>query len=612
MTDAARPRIIAMCTALPYEQLLEDMGWAVATYDDGGRLQGMNAVMAEMLYSRPVQSLPSTLDALFGAEIGRRLLDDLQPAPRSRLAFAADIGVCRATLHQGAACSLLLIEPLGAEGEKAAVRELLGELVEHAPEAIGVACERKFALYANATARRMLNLDTPERVQATSITALHADGIGGMSIDDALRRARENGPLQVASTINSADRGQAYDIDQTIMVHSEPVLGRTFYSSISRDKSDRLKMEKEIQKSTDQLHYSEKLWNSLVEHNHNLVVVTDSAGIIQFSNSGFLKDDPAMLLGRNLFSLVPAPERAPLDALAVQVTSGSTDHGTIEAALCLPDGGQHRCLWLASRLQRKDGMPDITWIITDIGREHAIRQRALAAEKLVATGRMAARIAHEINNPLAGIKGAISLIKMDFPKDHANFTYVEMVEKEINRLTSIIRQMYGIFKPESQAFSPVSITLLLQECRLLMAPLADERGIHLTLGEIPEVMLSAAESHLREILYNLTRNAIEASFDHGCVMLSARTDDGCIHIAVDDDGKGLPVSDESIFEPFFTTKQTFQGAGLGLGLSVSRSLANAMGGHISLHPRQPRGTRAVLCLPLQNPAADPAGCMQAV
>jgi PAS domain S-box-containing protein len=600
-----------MCTAIPYEQLLEDMGWAAATYDDGDRLLGTNAVMTEKLCGRSVLTLPATLATLFGEETGRRLLDNLQSAPHSRLAFAERIGICRVILRRSKACSLLLVEPLGSEGEKTAIRELLAELVEHAPEAIGIACERKFALYANAAARRMLHLDTPERLQATSIAALHADGIGGMSIDEALHRAFEDGPLQVASTINSADRGQAYDIDQTIMVHSESVLGRTFYSSISRDKSDRLKMEREIQRNADQLHYSEKLWNSLVEHNHNLVVVTDRAGTIQFSNNGFLKDDPATLLGLNLFDLVPAPERRDLDALAAQVTSGSTGHGTVEAALCLPEGGQHHCLWLASRLQRRDGAPGITWIITDIGREHAIRQRALAAEKLVATGRMAARIAHEINNPLAGIKGAIALIKMDFPKDHANFTYVEMVEKEINRLTSIIRQMYGIFKPESQSPSPVSIVLLLRECRLLMAPLADERGIRLELGEIPEVMLSAAESHLREILYNLTRNAIEASFDHGRVTLSARTDDGCIHIAVDDDGKGLPDSDASVFEPFFTTKQTFQGAGLGLGLSVSRSLANAMGGHISLHPRHPRGTRAVLCLPLQSPAANPAGCMPA-
>ena len=73
----------------------------------------------------------------------------------------------------------------------------------------------------------------------------------------------------------------------------------------------------------------------------------------------------------------------------------------------------------------------------------------------------------------------------------------------------------------------------------------------------------------------------------------------CLHITIEDDGLGLPDNpDENVFEPFFTTKKTFQGAGLGLGLPVCKSLADAMGGSVSLRPRDTGGVSALACLPL--------------
>ena len=403
--------------------------------------------------------------------------------------------------------------------------------------------------------------------------------------------------------------------DQTVMAHERPVLGHTYYSTIMRDaraatgdnaeepaqlRSLIGEQSRMMRENSDKLYYSREIWRSLVEYNHDLVMVTDRQGTILYCNRGFLGDSTLPLIGLSLpDELAPLPLRERIHALAERVASGECMHDSIEADLVLPDGKRFYCLWLASHLRRQDDNHGITWIITDISREHTIRQRSQAMEKLAATGRMAARIAHEFNNPMAGIKGAIALVKMDTPADAANYRYLAMVEKEIDRLSGIIRQMYGLYKPESQSVSTICVSTLLAECCFLMQPLGAARGIKVEPVRMPAITVKLPEQYLREIIYNLIRNAIEASYDNGVVRVSASVEHDCLHITIEDDGLGLPDNpDENVFEPFFTTKKTFQGAGLGLGLPVCKSLADAMGGSVSLRPRDTGGVSALACLPL--------------
>ncbi|MFQ5693545.1 MAG: sensor histidine kinase, partial [Nitrospinota bacterium] len=235
------------------------------------------------------------------------------------------------------------------------------------------------------------------------------------------------------------------------------------------------------------------------------------------------------------------------------------------------------------------------------------RQRA-ETEKLAATGRLAAGIAHEINNPLAGIKNAFQLIQDAVPETHPHHHYVGRIEKEINRIANIVRQMYNLYKPEPGTLREVDLNLVVRDIVALLEPKGRQRDVLLTV-ETPALPIRAflPEGSLAQVLYNLLMNAIEASPAGDEVKVStALAGAGRARIRVSDRGPGIPEDLRSrVFEPFFTTKSDPSEAGLGLGLSISRSLVEAMGGALDFESEPGRGTVFRTDLPLRARTIEP-------
>lgn len=599
----------------PYAALFEEMKWGIGLFDLAGTLTFCSPALPTFLRQPAPSTLTQVLDCLLGKDLGDEAFSRFRQGSTHHLFSCGDLGICRLILKPLRDRIVMIAFPLEHEGERLAINEILADLVEQAPEPVGIAANTSQAVYMNRSARKIMGVASDKHLADLTVPELQPDGIGGMSTEEALALVREFGPINVVSTVKNMTSGELRTVDQTVMTHARPVLGHTYYSTILREKREAADESTEepaqlrslvgeqsrmMRENSDKLYYSREIWRSLVEYNHDLVMVTDRQGTILYCNRGFLGDSTLPLIGLSLpDELAPLPLREDITALAGRVASGTCMHDSIEAELVLPDGKRYYCLWLASHLRRQDGNHGITWIITDITREHTIRQRSQAIEKLAATGRMAARIAHEFNNPMAGIKGAIALVKMDTPATSGSYRYLSMVEKEIDRLSGIIRQMYGLYKPESQSVSNICVSTLLSECCFLMQPLGTARGIRIEPVMVPAITVKLPEQYLREIIYNLIRNAVEASYENGVVRVSASVEHDCLHITIEDDGHGLPENpDENVFEPFFTTKKTFQGAGLGLGLSVCKSLADAMGGSVSLRPRNSGGVSALACLPL--------------
>lgn len=218
------------------------------------------------------------------------------------------------------------------------------------------------------------------------------------------------------------------------------------------------------------------------------------------------------------------------------------------------------------------------------------RQRQM--EKLAALGQLAAGVAHEINNPLAGMRNAFELIKSSLSPDHEHYELLELIDREIERISGITHQMYQLYRRSPQRASKFPLAQVLHEVVYLLDSTAKKRGVALKCEPPPdgtEVFLP--EGEVKQVLYNLIRNAIQASPASATVEVSVTLQEDQVSVAVAD--RGVGITDEvaaRMFDPFFTTKHGEAEPGMGLGLSVSRSLVEAMGGRIEVEQRTGGGT----------------------
>ncbi len=227
------------------------------------------------------------------------------------------------------------------------------------------------------------------------------------------------------------------------------------------------------------------------------------------------------------------------------------------------------------------------------------RQRA-ESEKLATTGRMAARIAHEINNPLAGIKNSFLLLKDAIPSTHQHYEYVGRIEREIDRIARIIRQMFDLYRQEQDEVRRFRADDAIHDVIALLEPGFREHGVACKIdAERAAAVVALPEGLLRQVLFNLIQNAIEASPAGGVVKVVAAVAGNAINISIADQGPGIPKEVHSrIFEPFFTTKSKLTTGGLGLGLSISKSLVEAMRGTLAFETQSGAGTAFKITLPL--------------
>jgi len=229
------------------------------------------------------------------------------------------------------------------------------------------------------------------------------------------------------------------------------------------------------------------------------------------------------------------------------------------------------------------------------------RQRS-ESEKLAAAGRMAARIAHEINNPLAGIKSSFQLIRDAVPEDHPYHSYMDRIDAEIDRIARIVRQMYILHRRDQGISSKFSLIDTINDIMAMVSHSAQERGISVEI-DIKEKarIVTVPEDLLRQILYNLLLNAIEASPADCSVKIEASIYKNTLNVRITNQGAPIPQEiRSSIFEPFFTTKNDLANAGLGLGLSVTKSLVEAMKGEINFMSEPGKDTVFQVNIPLQT------------
>jgi PAS domain S-box-containing protein len=228
-----------------------------------------------------------------------------------------------------------------------------------------------------------------------------------------------------------------------------------------------------------------------------------------------------------------------------------------------------------------------------------LEQRQRQMEKLAALGQLAAGVAHEINNPLAGMRNAFELIKSSLPPQHEHYDLLELIDREIERISAIIHQMYQLYRRSPQQPSRFSLARVVEEVVYLLQSQASKRNVQLHWkGQEDSLEVELAEGEVKQVLYNLIRNALQASPPGKTVTVQAQRANAGIAISIADRGTGISTEvAPRIFDPFFSTKQADPEGGMGLGLSVSRSLIESMGGTIEFSSTEDLGSTFTVVYP---------------
>lgn len=245
---------------------------------------------------------------------------------------------------------------------------------------------------------------------------------------------------------------------------------------------------------------------------------------------------------------------------------------------------------------------------------HCAKEALRESDKLAAMGRLAATIAHEINNPLEALTNLIFLLK-DVPNLHEEArSYVELAEEELIRVARITKQSLAFHRESSEPI-PVSLTDVLHEILDFYSRQISSRRIALRREIEPGLSIHAFPGEMRQVFSNLIGNALEAMKTGGMLCVRARRCSDGVRVIVLDSGSGICEADRrKIFEPFFTTKQQ-QGTGLGLWVTaeVIRKHHGSIHVRSTLNPAHP-GTCFSIFLPFwgESTQTQPAGEHRAI
>ncbi|WP_243372511.1 ATP-binding protein [Geotalea sp. SG265] len=236
--------------------------------------------------------------------------------------------------------------------------------------------------------------------------------------------------------------------------------------------------------------------------------------------------------------------------------------------------------------------------------EEAVRQ----ADRLSSLGALAAGLAHEIKNPLGGIKGAAQLLEMELPDNAELRDYTRVMLKEVQRVNRIVEDLLALASPRKLALTKVNLHRILGDILLLQKRTVEGRSITFIQQFDPSIPpILGDESLLTQLFLNLIKNAVEAVGDGGQVRVKSRilsdysmTPKGesrsrLVAIEVSDDGPGIPKDEvDHLFTPFYTTKTK----GTGLGLAICQKIVAEHRGMIRVDSEAGKGTAFTVMLPL--------------
>jgi PAS domain S-box-containing protein len=359
-----------------------------------------------------------------------------------------------------------------------------------------------------------------------------------------------------------------------------------------------------VARRTEALRASEARFRAVFEQTALGIALTDAEGRLLASNPalqdmlGYTAEELAGMTFRDYTH----PDDLPADqARFEEMLSGREDHYRMEKRYLHKSGEP---LWgslTASAVREAEG--DFRFavrLIQDITRQKQIQEALVHSEKLAVAGRLAASLAHEINNPLQSVIGCLALAEETLEREEADASrYLRVAGEELQRTARIVGQLRDLHRPrEGGERRPADVNELVERLVTLNRARCARRQVELAwapAGALPSPVVDPDD--ILQVFLNLLLNALDAMPGGGRLEIRAAATrrPGGVSIAFRDTGHGIPEDIlEHIFDPFFSTKSE----GLGLGLFTSQSIVRDHGGYIEVDSREGEGTTFTVWLPV--------------
>jgi len=489
------------------------------------------------------------------------------------------------------ATALHLNSEIAASREDA--RTKLAAIVESSDDAIVSKDLNGIVTSWNAAAERIFGYNA-EEIVGRSITLLIPPELQ----DDELMilsKIRAGERLEHFQTVRVRKDGKRIDVSLTVSPIKDEQGHIVGAAKIARD----ITQQKKIDEAALQL-------AAIVESSDDAIVSKNLNGIIMSWNQGaerifgYTADE---IIGQPITRIIPPElQKEELHIIASIKAGKRIDHFQTER---LKKNGErvNISLTVSPVTDREGTIIGAAKIARDITQHKKLEAALHTSEKLASVGRLAATVAHEINNPLEAVTNYIYLAKQQPELSERVKRYLESADRELSRVSHIAQQTLGFYRDNSQPVSLVTAeviddVLAIYERKFAYKDLIVRREIE------PGLSAYTLLGELKQILSNLVSNAIDASNDGGKIIVRARSSHDYrsrrpgIRITVADNGVGIsPAHQDKIFTPFFTTKKE---VGTGLGLWITKDLLEKKEGSIHFRSSQsaPSGTVMSLFLPM--------------
>lgn len=372
--------------------------------------------------------------------------------------------------------------------------------------------------------------------------------------------------------------------------------------------SERHSSGKELEETAKSLANLRVLHERIVESIRSGLITTDLEGVIYTFNAaateitGYHVDQVKGLSISHLFGDI----REQID-LSLGAAGDGEPLPRFETDLITPDGFAVRIGFsvslLFSETHEATGLIITFQDLTEIrSMEDSVRRK----DRLAAVGRVAAGLAHEIRNPLGAMRGAIQMLDSNTEKSAMQTGLMDIILKESDRLNSIITNFLGYARPATAEFSETDVKDAIRDTMTLLKHSPDVKENHKLTDDLGEgrVLLSADPVQLKQIFWNLSRNALQAMPDGGELKVGlSHLPNKRIRITFEDTGKGMSQDQvEQLFEPFSNSTS----GGTGLGLSIVYQIVKDHNGVINVRSIEGKGTTINVDLPkeVRRPLAE--------